>query len=1124
MGAVRRWAAEDGDRVAVRWLPGLDEPGTATTFAELDDDAGAIAAAIRAGTREADRVLLVEPPGPRFVAAFLGCLYARRTPVPVYPVLDSREGRATITRIADDCRPTLAWVGQAEAAETTARLLNIPAAWQPMVTQRHLPDDEPDPAATAFLQYTSGSTSSPKGVVVTHGNLRANVASIAEAFGHTRDEVILSWLPAYHDMGLIGNILHPLHLGSGTILCAPTSFIRRPLDWLTAVDRLGVTTTGAPNFAYDLVVAAVERFGAPDVDLSGWRIAYSGAEPVVPQTMRRFGELLAPRGFDQRAFVPCYGLAESTLLVSCAEPGKGSRSRATADGGSVTSCGPARGCSIAITDGADRELGPGQVGEIRVNGPSVTAGYWGRPGDETFAGPVSGREGTWLRTGDLGFVEDGELHVSGRLKDVINVRGRNHHPHDIERLATQLVPAFRPGQVIAFPSSDGEGVVIVGERRAGTVLDPADTARLTGAVAENFGLAVRDVVVVPRRGIPRTTSGKPRRATARERYEAGGYVTSRRPRGTSVEDVAALVEESLGRRPADGETLTDAGLDSLGAVWLSGALADRAGIDVSVRELLSGMSLDQLTDRQAVRRTEQEAPDDPHQLSVAQESLVFLNRLHPNEDAYTISVAWQTDASCHDEMFRRALGSALSAQPQLALRVRAVGTSLRTEPVPDEVLREALTPVVVSIAEERLDRSLEDAAATVFRLDEGPLVRVCVWQTPARRVYQLVVHHVLTDLWSLGLLFQDVAARYEALVRGTEAPPAAADRYPSYVAEQHRYLHSRQALQRDAQLRALFPPGLPPLGIRTDRPRTPRRDPRAGQVTLALPEEVGIALAGRDRVALLTALWGVCLHRYGSPGPVTVGAPVAGRPTGRHAAVAGLCTNTVPITVPVDPDQPLDTLVAAVREQLLAGVGDGLYPLARAVEKLRPSRAPGRMPLVETLVTVQESPLHHLPNLMAALADGDWVDLGPLRLRPVAVRRRTCRYDLDLVITPRDTGGHLLTLDYAAQLFERATAEGILRTYAAMVAAAVGTDADTVTDVFVLSERDRALYDLAGRSSSGASVRPAAALHAVAAERPAAEAVVDADGAVTFEEFAARAGRLAATLVGVAAEAEKGKS
>jgi nonribosomal peptide synthetase protein BlmVI len=1121
VGAVRRWAATDGTRAAVTWLTDLDAPPVATTFAELDAQAVRVAAAVRAATRPGDRILLLMPPGPEFVAVFLGCLYAGRIAVPAYPALHSPESLAVAARICADCEPALAWVPDAATADRVARNLGIPAEWRADPGRADEPGADVETSPVAFLQYTSGSTSDPRGVVVSHDNLRANLASIADTFRHDRDEIILSWLPAYHDMGLIGNILHPLNLGAGSILCAPLSFIRRPLSWLSAIDRLNVTTSGAPNFAYDLVAAAVERHGVPPVDLSRWRIAYSGAEPVVPQTMRRFAELLAPVGFDTAAFRPCYGLAEATLLVTCTDGGAGVRSRTAGDGTSAVACGQPRGCEVVVTDEHDAPLPDGRIGQIRVSGDSVAAGYWGRLGEDTFAGPVNGRDGRWLRTGDLGFLAAGELHVAGRSKDVIIVRGRNHYPHDIELLATRMVPALRQGHVVAMPAAGGEGVVIAGETWPGKTVTPSDRSRLGAAVAAEFGLVVRDVVTVRRAGIPRTTSGKLRRAETRRRYEAGEYGSPNRP-VAAPETIASLVTAAVDGPVAPDQALVDGGLDSLRAVWLAGALSSQVGVEVSVRDLLSGMTPAELAGHPA-GPAPLPAPDagNPEQLSAAQRALVFLDQLHPGSDEYAISLAWELDGACDAAAFERALRAAVLAQPQLCRRIVRGRSGFESQPVPDHLLRAGTALLPVPVREERLPQHLTDAAALPFSLAEGPLVRLHRWRTGLRDVYQLTVHHVVSDLWSIGLLFEDVADRYERARRGADPSVSpAADRYPDYVARQRAYLAGPAATERDAQLRALIPEGHGVLNVRTDHPRGPQRQPRTGRVRLRLSDEVSRALAATDHVALLTAVWGICLGRYGGGDPVVIGTPVTGRIAGADAVVAGLCTNTAPIAVRAQPDRPLADLVRDVRGQILAGVSAGHHPLARAVEVLRPARALGRNPLVESLVTVQESPIRGLPHLMSALADGTWIELGSLRLRNVPVVPRSCRYDLDLVVTPRPAGGHQLTLDYALGLFEAATAERILHTYAAMVAAAVTPGAQVVGDVFVLSDGDRQMYDTAARSVSPPHPAPAVDLvrrHAATAAQ--APALISGGEAVDFATFADRVEHLAGALRAAASDA-----
>lgn len=340
VSAVRRHATATPHRVALTWLTGFTDP-LDITYGELDDTAAAVAAALRARVGVGDRVLVVRPPGLDFVTVFLGCLYAECVPIPVYPLLDNDDNVATVRRVLADSGAAVAWAGDETIADVVGRTLDVSTLWA-VSADRHRPDGTLAANRLAFLQYTSGSTGHPRGVMVGHGNLTANLAAIRTAFRHDADSVVLSWLPAYHDMGLIGNILHPLHTGCHAYLASPLDFLRQPLRWPTAIARYHVTTSGAPNFAYDLVVRAAAD-GSPELDLSTWRTAYCGAEPVSHLTLRRFADLLAPHGFRREAFVPCHGLAEATLLVTSADVGEG----LTVRPGPVVSCGTPRDCRVA---------------------------------------------------------------------------------------------------------------------------------------------------------------------------------------------------------------------------------------------------------------------------------------------------------------------------------------------------------------------------------------------------------------------------------------------------------------------------------------------------------------------------------------------------------------------------------------------------------------------------------------------------------------------------------------------------------------------------------------------------------------------------------------------------------
>jgi acyl-CoA synthetase (AMP-forming)/AMP-acid ligase II len=544
---VARRAHETPNRTAYVFL---DERGAETTvlsYAELHERALGVAAALPCGPGE--RALLAFPQCPEFVVAFLGCLYAGVVAVPVNPPRRTRVQEATAAVVLDaDAAVVLCLSANREALGDLLPALAVdtlgPGAGAPLPRER---------ADLAFLQYTSGSTSAPKGVMVSHGNLAANEEMIAAAFGHDEGSTVVGWVPFFHDQGLIGNLLQPLWVGARAIMLSPMAFVRRPLLWLETVSRYRAHTSGGPNFAYDACVAA--RGPLPTLDLSCWKVAFNGAEPVRAETVEAFTRAFAPHGFDPAAMHPCYGLAEATLIVTGtgrlrgprilgADPDALTRGevrpgvRPLAGSGAVLP-----GETVRIVDPDSRRPVPaGGVGEVWVSGPAVAQGYWRRPEDPAFGAALDDEPGEYLRTGDLGSLVDGELYVVGRIKDVAIIRGRNHHPHDVEHTVGAAHPALQPGAAAAFAVD--ERIVVVQEvrrehRRTG------DLREVTGAVREaltrEHGLALGELVVTLPGRVPKTSSGKVRRAAAAAIHAAGGFdrwTPDVLPQGTGVQQGA----------------------------------------------------------------------------------------------------------------------------------------------------------------------------------------------------------------------------------------------------------------------------------------------------------------------------------------------------------------------------------------------------------------------------------------------------------------------------------------------------------------------------------------------------------------------------------------------------------
>ncbi|MCE0764882.1 fatty acyl-AMP ligase [Pseudonocardia kujensis] len=569
---VARRAAETPRRTAYVFL---DERGAETrvlTYAELHERAVGVAAALPCGPGE--RALLAFPQCPEFVIAFLGCLYAGVVAVPMNPPRRNRVQEATAAVVADSApAAVLTLRSSLDALQET--LPQVPAwvAVDEVGSAAGVPVAR-GPGDLAFLQYTSGSTSAPKGVMVSHGNLAANEDMIARAFGHDEGSTVVGWAPFFHDQGLIGNLVQPLWVGAQAILMSPMAFVRRPLLWLETVSRYRAHTSGGPNFAFDACVGAAARGTVPTLDLSCWKVAFNGAEPVRPDTLRTFTELFAPHGFDPAAMHPCYGLAEATLIVTgtgklrgprllladaeALETGRVARASAAPRVRELAGSGEVLPDeSVRIVDPRTRHASaPGAVGEIWVSGPAVAQGYWRNPSatSETFRARIAGEPEEYLRTGDLGVIEDGELYVVGRIKDVAIIRGRNHHPQDVEHTVATAHPALQPGAGAAFavPGPTGERLVVVQEvrREHRRAWDPQEVAgAVRAALAHEHGLTLAELVVTLPGRVPRTSSGKIRRAAAAAIHARDGFdrwSPSRHEDGMTVDKGASVLTDVEG--------------------------------------------------------------------------------------------------------------------------------------------------------------------------------------------------------------------------------------------------------------------------------------------------------------------------------------------------------------------------------------------------------------------------------------------------------------------------------------------------------------------------------------------------------------------------------------------------
>jgi len=651
---LRQQAARFGDRDAYIYLD--EQAGEeSVSFRQLDLQAKAIAVELQARLEPGDRALLVYPAGLEFISAFFGCLYAGVVAVPATYPKPRRPlprmasiARDSGARVALTTSQTLETIDMEQQDEVVSAMHWMATDTASVTNARTWTAPRIDSQQLAFLQYTSGSTSDPKGVMVSHGNLLANLEAIRQSFGievdaagHEQLATGCFWLPAYHDMGLIGGILTPLFVGGRSVLMSPAAFLQRPMRWLEAIDKYQAHISGAPNFAYEYCVKRTTHEEREKLDFSSWQLAFCGAEPIRAETVRQFTEAFAVSNFRPESFYPCYGLAESTLLAAGSEyrreptllqVGRASLAAGqvkVATNGAAENAQELVGCGVAtaehrleITHPITGEMCPEDVvGEIVLQGPSVAKGYWNQTDEvnRNFHTHVHGLEGEYLSTGDLGFFHDGELFITGRLKDVIIIRGRNHYPQDIEESAESAHASLMPGAAFSTSVNGEERLVLVNQidRQLDKAEYPEVVSQIRQAVAEHHELDAFAVLLIRQSSLPVTSSGKVQRSLCRDQYlqeelrlvhkwqapqrpaassKTNGASRPKREKSElltgdvfSVEQTAERIEawledwlvERVGLDPADihrDKPFAEFGVDSLTAVELSHELEVEFGV------------------------------------------------------------------------------------------------------------------------------------------------------------------------------------------------------------------------------------------------------------------------------------------------------------------------------------------------------------------------------------------------------------------------------------------------------------------------------------------------------------------------------------------------------------------
>lgn len=1101
------------DKLAFTFLMDGENHNQLLSYAQLHTQAKRIAIQLRKMAKCGERALLLYPPGLEYIAAFMGCLYASVVAVPVYP--PSKHSLHRLKAIIEDATPTLVLTTQDLAEKlqrdsvpletyrdlqwlaTDVMLDGDSTSWVPPVINAH---------SLAFLQYTSGSTGNPKGVMVSHRNLMANQRIICKAFGHDRDTVVVGWLPLYHDMGLIGNVLQPLFLGASAILMSPLAFLEKPVRWLKAITRYRATTSGGPNFAYDLCLQKITTEQKLDLDLSSWAIAFNGSEPIRDVTLRRFVDAFTQCGFRRDAFFPCYGLAENTLFATggkrvvepAGEMDDVHSCHLHSDSSRWVSCGRVwDDHAVCIVDPeTSQPCVDGTEGEIWITGSSVTLGYWNRAetskavfsarlhdrGDTDAIGCSEARyrQAEFLRTGDVGFVYQDELFVTGRIKDLIILRGRNYYPQDIEQAIDEGVQGIRFHSCAAFSleSAGKEYLVVATEvrrKKIGTAEAERIFMQMRQVLSEACEVPIGELVLVPPGAIMKTSSGKIQHQAIKQAYQTGqltilahsGSSNSVLARSSSAAVVADLTEyDGIDWRQLDRDqcvlhvqnvllvklatilaipdssvpvdvAVRTLGMDSLRMVEFKHAIDADLGTDVSLGLLFSDRSIVDLAQmlteekqgRDAGLTVAASAPVyEASQLSLAEQAIWTVHQLETENIAYNLHLALRIKGQCDPRMLQNGLDILLQRHVQLRTAYRLEGDSVRKQVIGQNELTDYFSIVDArNWSESALQVDFANRIRKPFDLETAPLLTVTCYQLGKDcQILLFCMHHIVIDLSASLVLLAELQSILDDLTFLQLKKVQPVCDYQAFVGWQQAYLASpRCIVDRDYWLQQLSG-ALPILTLPTDYPHPLVSQYRGASHTVRIDRETTEAIRqlcrkqGASLFALLLTVYKVLLYRYTHELDLIVGTASNGR--SRFKSVVGNVVNPIALRSRPYGRLSFSVYLQQVRDTVIDALSHADYPFSLLVEHIQPERSQDTWPIYQTWFGLQQGQFATGEDCSHWVLGEDTggVNWGEWVVTPKAINQPIENFDLRLMAA-EDQEGLLLSFKYRRDLFSADT-------------------------------------------------------------------------------------------------------
>lgn len=1167
------------DETALRFLPDGEGSVEELSYASLALRAGAVASELRGRFQSGDRAIILFESVLDFSVAFFGCLYAKVIPVPL-PARLNRRSASVVRGIAEDAGAEVFLSTEAGASEAAS--LSMLGGMSPVtlkdVGESRLASAPPAEAYDfAFLQYTSGSTNDPKGVMVGHENLLENMRMIRRSFSFHERSVMVSWLPHHHDMGLIGTVLAPIYLGIPSVLMKPIHFAQNPMRWLRAISRFGGTVSGGPDFGYDLCSRAHPET-VQELDLSSWEVAFSGAEPVRSATLDRFENVFGAAGFRRTSFLPCYGLAEGTLLAAgrSVDGGaqvqrfdKGRLAEGVAEpatdavtGRDLVGCLLQEGTEVAIVNERGQKTEDGVAGEIWISGDNVALGYWDRPeeSERTFRAGLTGHGRTYLRTGDIGFRKDSTLFVLGRAKDLIIVRGQNHHPEDIETTVASCDRGETILRSAAFGVDEGHGervavLVEISESDPDRIV--ALTRRVRQAVSEEHGVDAATVLAVAPRTIPLTTSGKVRRRETARLYASAhlspkeGSLEEGPERGMPAsvavatpddggDDKAAPVLRALAARvlrvrlDALDNTLplTAQGLDSLKAAEFLELSEHVLGFRPSLEAVLGDVPLGEIAHAMSVSPAPPQArygsatevDDGPFPLSYGQRTLWFQQEVAVDAMnlnlARAVSIRGPLDLDALHEAFR----ALLARHSALRTRYCEYSGQVWQQPVRD-VPFDIARVSAEAWSSERLTQELEEAAFEPFSLDSPPLLRAAVYQRSEHQNILLVVgHHSVIDLESLFTVIRSLASAYASatgLSDGGEEPTGKA--LPAEFVRWQRQLVGNETGRELTRYWQDQLEDAAKLDLPTDRVRPATRSFRGASHPFRVNVRTlhGIKhLAGSLGIgvsSLLFAAYAVLLGRYSGEHRFLLGFVHSGRTQSYFADLVGYLVNLLPIHIDMEGTPAFDMFARDLHRHLIRAYDYADFPYGKMAEEIRHAETNVGEGHVSASFAFQRARGTDELGLTPLVLNqsGRLLEREGIEIEVHPLRQHACYFDLSLYIG-EDSDELLCALEYSTDLFEAETIEALSRAFEHLLDEICSAPEREVAVLPLMSaDEERQIveeWNDTGRFQGEECVHEL--FERQVRRAPDAPAVVDENGTTTYRELNETANRLAHRLIG----------